>query len=46
MQASIGAGMAEALRDRPTHRFYLASARTPEGFPRLLAAMSARTPAL
>jgi pimeloyl-ACP methyl ester carboxylesterase len=36
MQAQVGAGMAEAMKDSPMYRSYVAVAPYPEDFPRLL----------
>ena len=46
MQAAVGAAMAEAMKDTPMYRSYIAVAPYPDDFPRLLDAMGAlmRTP--
>jgi pimeloyl-ACP methyl ester carboxylesterase len=41
MQAQVGAGMAEAMKDTPMYRSYVAVAPHPEDFPRLLDAVGA-----
>jgi pimeloyl-ACP methyl ester carboxylesterase len=41
MQAQVGAGMAEMMKDTPMYKSYVAVAPNPEDFPRLLDAMGA-----
>jgi pimeloyl-ACP methyl ester carboxylesterase len=41
MQAQVGAGMADAMKDTPMYKSYIAVAPHPEDFPKLLDAMGA-----